>query len=227
MTGTYIDHFFEQHPEWREYSDLVVLPPTAHEAILEWPEVEFSELIRHPDEDSQFGVTRLALYIRSRRQGQSHRFAEMVATQRPPRCMTDDVFFAGMRPWKATMTPHQRRAVMRQAQRHGFVPPADAVYHSSLARYPGDPEAFVTKAMGRGYIQNLCERRGWACEGAVNIKGRAPEKDMLAPENCVPLADDIVRAKAREMIRENPDVARLKPAEIKAKVIEKYGPSTT
>lgn len=219
------NQFFDRHPEWKEFSDLVVMPPTATEAIEEWPDVEDSELLRHPDEDSRFGVTKLALYIRSRRLGQSHRFAEMVATQRPPQCMTDDVFFAGMRPWAAEMTPQQRAAVVRQSKARGFVPPPEAVYHSSLARFPNDPEAFVTKAMGRGYIKKLCERRGWACEGAVNVKSRPPEKDLLAQENCIPMAEDLIRSKAKDMIREDPGLRSLPPKRLREKVIAQYGPS--
>ena len=218
----HFDSFFTEHPEWREYSDLVVMPPTASEAIEEWPDLEHSELIRHPDEDSRFGVTRLALYIRARRKGQTHRFAEMVAAQRPPKCMTDDIFMSGARPWHAEMTNHQQRAVLQ----HGFKPAPDAVYYSSLARFPNDPEAFVTPEQGRGYIKKVCERRGWACEGEVNTKAQEPTKDLLAPENCVPLAEDIIRSKAVDMIKEEPALASLPRQKLREKVLERHGPTS-
>jgi len=222
----HFDKFFEDHPEWRPYSDLVVMPPTAQEAIDEWPDVEFSDLVKHPDEDSTFGVTRLALYVRARRQGQSHRFAEMVASQSPPRCMTDDVFFAGLKPWTAEVTPQRKAMMLKLARAQGFEPSPDAIYHPGLARFPGDKEAYYTRAQGRGYIKSLCEKRGWAAEGAISVSARAPEDDMLAPQHCVPLAENIIRDKARDMIQENPGLRSLSRNKLREKVLERYGPTT-
>jgi trehalose-6-phosphate synthase len=36
----HFDIFFEDHPEWRENSDLVVMPPTAEEAVEEWDDLD-------------------------------------------------------------------------------------------------------------------------------------------------------------------------------------------
>jgi len=222
----HFDKFFADHPEGRDYSDLVVMPPTADEAIEEWHDLEGSSLIKHPDEDSTFGVTRLALYIRARRMGQSHRFAEMIASQSPPRCMTDDVFFAGMQPWTADCTPQRKAKILAAAKAQGFTPSPDAIYHPGLARFPGDKEAFFTRSQGRGYIKQLCERRGWAAEGAVTVAARQPEDDMLAPKHCVPLSENIVREKAMDMIQENPGLKSLNRKQLREKVLERYGPTT-
>ena len=224
--NAYYDTWFEFHPEWRDYADLSVVPPSVAEAIEDWPELEHSEIGRHPDVYSRFGVTRLAIYVMARRKGQTHRFAEMVATQRPPRCMTDDVFFAGLKPWGDAMAAPQKKKLLALARARGFEPPPEAIYQSGLARFPGDPEAFVTRGQGRGYIKQLCEQRGWACEGAVNVPAREPEKDMLDQRNCIPLAENLVRSKAREMIRENPGLKSLPAKKLREKVIERYGPTS-
>ena len=222
---TNLDTWLKEHEDWQPFADLVVIPPDAEEAEQEFPELAGTELLRDEYAMTSFGVTRLALYTRLRRQGQSHKFAELVAIQRPPRCMTDDVFFAGMPKLADQMTPSQLQFYVARARSMGYNPGTNDVYHSGLARFPGDPEAFVSKAMGRGYIKKLCEQRGWACEGAVNVAARQPEKDALAPENCVPLAEDLVRHKACEMVKANPDLRTKSKSELRKMVIAKHGPS--
>ena len=58
-------------------------------------------------------------------------------------------------------------------------------YISQLARFPGDPEAFVS---GRGDVQKVCEQRGWGSGGLVDAKVR-PREEAAQP---VDVASDIV-----------------------------------
>lgn len=74
-----------------------------------------------------------------------------------------------------------------------------AVYLSSLARYPGDPEAWVRDL---GEVRKICEARGWSCEGAVKVKPRTD----VEPEPDIDVADDIVEAKVLSMMAANPDL---------------------
>ena len=224
-TESEIAEWFSMHEEWRKYADLCLLPPTANEAVEEFPEMEGSELLRDEYAMTSYGVTRLSLYLKMRRENQSHRFSEMVSTQRPPRLMTDSVFFSGMKPWRDEMTPSHADFIYKQARSRGFEPPGDAVYQSALARFPGDPEAFLTRTMGRGYIKDVCARRGWGCEGAVNATTREPEKDHLADENCVPLAEDLVQKNISRMVKNNPTLGKLNKSELRHKVLAKHGPS--
>ena len=227
MTDFNITQFFLNNPEWREYADLVVLPPLLSEAQEEFPELEESELERTPDVILPFGVTRLALYMKMRRSGLSHRFAEMAALQRAPRCMTDDVFFAGMPRLAEQMTPKVLRNVVAAARRHGYNPSPDATYHSGLARFQGDPEAFVTRSQGRGYIKRLCERRGWACDGAVTVAARPPEHDYADQSHATPMAEKLIQSHARDMVTKDPSLARLNRQALREKVLQTHGPSTT
>ena len=221
-----ITEFFNSHPEWRQYADLVVMPPEPSEAIEEFEELDGSELTAHDDTMTSYGVTRLALYAKMRRDGQRHRFSEMIAMQQPPGCgITDKVFFQGVPRLAEQMGDRQLKTLVANARRHGFEPPADAIYQSGLARFPGDPEAFVTRSMGRHYIKRLCESRGWACDGAVSVSAREPEQDLLDDSQCLPMAPDLVRQNASRMARKNPELTRLTKKELRNKVLEQYGPS--
>lgn len=223
MTPT-LEQFFAEHSEWEPFADLVVAPPEREEALEEFPELEGAEVLTRGQEYTRFRVTRLALYIKTRRSGSTHRFAEMIAMQRAPQIMTDDVFFAGARPWAADITPARRALLLRQAKAQGFTPPADAVYYPDLARFPGDKEAYVTRAMGRGYIKKKCEERGWACHGGVQAVAREPDVDPW--EKCVPMAEDVIRQNAIRMIEKDPSLRRLKRKELRDMVLQKRGPST-
>jgi hypothetical protein len=215
--------WFDEHPEWRGNADLVCAPPTAEEIVEEFPDASETEITRTADALTSFGTTRGAVYMLARRSGQTHRFAEMVAMQRPPKCMTDDVFFAGMPRLADQMGARQFAGIMTGAARVGFTPPADAVYHSGLARFQGDPEAFVTRAMGRGYIKSLCERRGWAVEGAVNVEARAPESDPF--ETSVPLANDLINMSVANMVRANPSLKQKSRKQLRDMAVDKFGPT--
>jgi|GEM_PF-4745890 len=67
-------------------------------------------------------------------------------------------------------------------------------YISQLARFPGDPEAWVS---GRGDIQRICEERGYNCEGSVNVKAM---KEVV-PQAPKPLADDIIRREVAKKVK--------------------------
>ena len=215
--------WFEEHPEWRGNADLVCAPPTADDITDAFPDAAGMEITRTAEALTSFGTTRGAVYMLARRSGQTHRFAEMVAMQRPPQCMTDDVFFAGMPRLADQMSPTELKSVVAGAKRHGFTPSPDAVYHSGLARFKGDPEAFVTRAMGRGYIKRLCESRGTACNGAVEVEARQPDRDPW--EQTVPLANDLVNASVANMVRQDPSLKTRSRKELRDMAVDKFGPT--
>lgn len=219
--------FFEVNPDWRIVADLVVLAPNKDEFAEMFPDADrdvkdrCEELIYH----TGITITRGTLYAKVFKANGSDKFAASLALQSFPRGMTDDVFFQGMPRLADSMPERQFKSLLRASKQHGFVPPADAVYQSGLARFFGDPEAYVTRSMGRTYIKRLCEKRGWACDGAVSVNHRQPEDDPLDEKHCVPLAEDIVRDNARRMIAKNPDLARMDRRELREKVIAEHGPS--
>jgi hypothetical protein len=153
--------------------------------------------------------------------GDSHRMAEMLAFRQAPRANTDREFFEGRGTLETQFsgTPDALNYVIRNAMKHGYKPNPNDVYTSALARFPGDPQAFVPATGGRGHIQAVCERRGWACEGSVNVKSREPTE---APKS-IRLGEDIVQKKIRKMVRENPDNARRPIGELRDEIINKHG----
>mgnify|MGYP006908267043 CR=1 FL=1 len=163
-------------------------------------------------------------------QGQSESMAEILATRRPPRVETDREFFLdhGMlaKQFQTHMKDNQKEMeyYLRVAKKMGHNPGANDVYVSSIARFPGDPEAFVPPTGGRGHVKKVLEERGWASSGIVNTKYREPEEDPR--EKAVPLSDRIVHGEMRKRIRENPDEARKDYDELKSEIVADHGPQT-
>jgi len=138
----------------------------------------------------------MGAYVAMRLAGESRKMAAMLALRRGPALRTDSEFRRGHTngsqfsacPWVGT---HHRRA----AERAG-VDPAGKIYLSGLARYPGDPGAWVS---GRGDIRRLVEDRGWGCSGSVNVPRREVE-----PMADIPISHEIVGQYAARLRRENP-----------------------
>lgn len=138
------------------------------------------------------------------------KLAEMFAAQRPPMSNTDREFLEGahhneeFNHGQGKWIGEQYRLAARQAgvNVHG------KRYLSSLAKYPGDPEAWVS---GRGDVRRVVEKRGWSSTGSVNVKGRE-HKEKLSKKYEV--ADDIVDAHTRAR-RLDPEVAAKPLAEVR------------
>ena len=160
-----------------------------------------------------------------RMNGQSHNLAEMVCLQKGPGLDTDDIFFSGQGTLDQQFgsEKHINRHVAT-AKKHGYKPSPNDVYYPGLARFQGDPEAFVSRSQGRSYIKKLCEKRGWACEGGVKVEHRQPLSDPL--DKSIPLGEDIIRDRAAVMMAENPELKTMDRQKLRQKIIEKQGPST-
>mgnify|MGYP001610868419 CR=1 FL=1 len=218
--------FLSRHPEWRKYSDLIAVPPTADEVTDEFPDAAGCSLLNDDLTLASDGSTRLAFYMRLRYEGKDHRMADMLASQRPPGCVTDDTFFGGIpRLAEQIGDDKQLQKYVNAARKHGYNPSPNDMYQPGLARFPGDPEAFINRSRGRSYIKKLCERRGWGCAGAVNVEARQPDHDPHDPKHCEPLANDIINNFAKDMVKTNPDLKRKSRAEIRQMVLERHGPT--
>ena len=126
-----------------------------------------------------------AAYLRLRKAGESPAMAEILATRASPGLRTDAQFLHGRHDAFGT----DDAGLASRLRARGADP--NGVYHSSLARYVGDPEAVVS---GRDGIRKVCEKRGWSCEGTVNVRGRVEHTPLDGG-----VAEDIV---ARETARE-------------------------
>lgn len=149
--------------------------------------------------------------------GESPQMAEILALRSPPRTMTDREFYEG----RGTLEKQFRNDEMTldffvsEAKAHGYSPGANDVYCSELARFPGDPEAFVSE--GRGQIKRVCEKRGWSCDGAVKVNGRGGQDEPQRTR----LGKDIVQREVQGMRDQNPDLNKVSDRDLASEVISK------
>jgi hypothetical protein len=125
-----------------------------------------------------------AEYESMREAGESHNIAEMCAFRKGPTLETDTTFTRGYgtHPFgKRPPNPLAAKRYLAEAKKAG-VNISGKRYLSGLARFPGDPQAWVTS---KSDVKKLCESRGWGCEGAVKVTARpkrngATEKRHIA-----------------------------------------------
>jgi hypothetical protein len=125
------------------------------------------------------------------------RLAEMFATGKTPRVKSDATFLQGHVNGNdfEDSAPGVADYYRKVAESHGQNTTGKKYMHG-LARFPGDPEAWVS---GRGDVERVCRERGWGCEGAVNVPLQQPE-----PAKPVAVAEDIVQAEVSKRIAEDP-----------------------
>ena len=91
-------------------------------------------------------------------------------------------------------------------------------YIASLARHPGDKEAWVS---GRSDVQAVCEARGWGCEGAVSTPFVAKDPNAVP---AVGIAPDILNdAITKEL--EGKDLSQREVLDTAEKVKDRLMPS--
>jgi hypothetical protein len=120
-------------------------------------------------------------YMESREAGNSHNLAEMFVTGQGPALLTDAVFLEGH--CNGNQFTGQERAADKLravAEGHGQSV-TGKVYVGGLARFPGDPEAWVS---GRSDVERVLRQRGWGSEGAVNVSARGlpPKRELALPK---------------------------------------------
>lgn len=71
---------------------------------------------------------------------------------------------------------------VKESIKHGYKPKPTDVYLSGLARFRGDPEAYVNGNDAKGHIARVCKKRGVGCRGSVNI----PQPDRnISPDAAI------------------------------------------
>lgn len=219
----------ERFPGWEGYYDLLAIPPSFDEVVEEFPEAGRSSLKSYEDRVTSYGLPCLSLYVKMRREGTGHRFSEMVATQAGPVVSTDDTFFAGMGTlYDQFQSQKHLNRFVKAARAKGYNPSPNDVYMPGLARFKGDPEAWVSRAQGRGYIRKLLESRGYRCNANLsNIEACEPTDDPLAPKNCKPLGEDIIRRRIAQYQNADPSLRKKDRRELREMVIEKHSHKIT
>lgn len=156
-----------------------------------------------------------AFYIEMRLDGQSHYFAEMCAHRRPPGTQHTDQSFQkigqslGKMP---EMIRRQRLMIYERMMGKGRKPPEGYLYMSQMARFPGDPRAWVADV---GELKSRCKEDG---SGIEELGIKAVEK---APRPKVVMDDDLVNRYVRKAVAD-PVNAGKNVQTIKHEVIEKH-----
>jgi hypothetical protein len=108
--------------------------------------------------------------------GTSPKLAEMLALQSPPHCQTDTRFMTGEH--------------------------SGSRYSSQLARFPGDPEAYVSS---RGDVLRVAKKRGLKIEGTYGMNYTPSDYGDAPIDKPYEVADDIVDAAVQEIADEHPE----------------------
>ena len=180
-----------------------------------------ADLLDVAHEVTRFGKTRLGLYMDARKSGSTHGFAAMVALQQPPRIMTDNVFFAGIGTLAKQYEGQEQylNHITSEAKKHGYNPNANDYYEPYMARFPGDPTAFIPATGGRAHVKEVLKSQGRGCHGVMEFDSDAGQ---VAPIKKIPLGEDIIQQNVRRL-QKDPDKARKPVQELREEVLHKHG----
>jgi hypothetical protein len=165
------------------------------------------------------------LYEESRREGTSHKLAEMFALRQFPGLRTERTFYRmnhiGTLADQFAGEEHNLEILAAKAKAQGRTVNYTDVYNESLAKEPLDPNALVPRGQGRSYIKRVCERNDWECHGAVEVKRsyRDLEKNLKPGPRLNP---EIVDKIAAQRIAQDPGLAKNMTA-LREEIIEKHG----
>lgn len=189
-TVDYIKQFNGMHLRGFSYDEIVEKLERNRRTRIHWK--AFDEA-RHDEDHCLLSITDrdrfrhtsddvMLAYYKMRFLGQSHNMAEMLATRSFPGIRgTDSTFMQGTHMQDGLLDGvRQRMAAQAGVDTNG------RRYISGLARFPGDPEAWVS---GLSDVKRICTDRGWNCHGA--FEHEAPEP-LFSPAPDVPIAEDIV-----------------------------------
>lgn len=73
-------------------------------------------------------------------------------------------------------------------------------YSGPLARFPGDPTAWVDSLHD---VKKICESRGWECDGAIKVDSPKYAGEEPGPYR---VADDIVDSHVSDVLAERPEL---------------------
>lgn len=137
-------------------------------------------------------------YEQSRKAGSSHKLAEMLALQQPPSLQgTDSIFMAGQVSGNQfEKSPWLGKAYKQISEKLAPGCTSGAVYKSQLARFAGDPLAWVR---GTADVKKAAAIKGVDVDG-VSVSHVSPVREKPP----VPLADDILQARVKLEMLKNP-----------------------
>ncbi len=159
-----------------------------------------------------------AHYVACRKAGSDHRLSEMLAFQQAPGASgVDNTFLAGTENGKQfAHAPWLGKAYKEISEKMAPGSTSGAVYKSQIARFAGDPKAWVRS---RSDVKKRAAELGKDVEGMVTY--HAPAREPKAP---VAIAEDIVQTLVRSKVARDPDLAssKKKLTMVRREVMEKH-----
>jgi hypothetical protein len=157
------------------------------------------------------------------RRKRESRLREILQSQRAPGAVTTDNYTRGRgtleQQFPGEVGQRQLNYLVKQAQRQGYNPKHTDIYESTLAKFPGDPAAFVSSGSDAlAHVRTVCEERNTSCRGAYNRQRNIPEQKKQKPF----LSKSLLTKYTREELAANPSLARKSKREIKEAVVAKY-----
>lgn len=131
------------------------------------------------DQPLEIRITHLA-YWDIRKKGSSAKLAEMLALGIPPMSNSDREFLEGHangNQFDKGPLANEQGDRLRKVAEQGGQNVKGKVYIGGLARFPGDPEAWVSD---RGDVKRVVEKRGWKCEGSVGVTPDGKSNELAA-----------------------------------------------
>lgn len=130
-----------------------------------------------------------AIYEVAKSNGCSDRLADLLASRQAPALRTDTYHFKRLHANPLEQVRPALRPKYAALAKKAGVSISGKKYMGSLARFPGDPQAWVDS---RGDAKKLIEQRGWGADGLVKVK---PKEAPPLPDKPPP-AEDIVVERA-------------------------------
>lgn len=132
------------------------------------------------------------------------RMAEIIATRTVPHGSTDAVFMEGRYHDDGLLGEGSQEYRDRYKRAIGSYP-SGKKYMSQLARYPGDPRAWVDSLSD---VSRICREDNLTWEYAGRIRHRAVERDEPDPlDKPYEVAPDLIEKRVRKAVKANPDLA--------------------
>jgi hypothetical protein len=115
-----------------------------------------------------------------------------------------------------------RRTAYARARMAG-IDPNGKTFCANLADERGhqDPAAWVPHSEFRGHVRRVCEKRGYACNGSVNVKAPAKEDTMM--DRPYQVAEDLVEQEVDNVVQDQHEghITPKKRADLKEELAEK------
>lgn len=157
-------------------------------------------------------------YREMRKAGSSHKLAEMLALQSAPGASgVDNTFMSGTENGKQfAKSPWLGAAYKKISERLAPGSTSGAKYISQIARFGGDPKAWVrSRADVKKRVHELGDRD---IDGMVTVRGAVRD-----PKPPVPIAEDIVQSMVRAKVARDPSLNTPKKLKhVRREILEKH-----